>query len=97
MLWRLVNLGKVTRESVVHALKDDIFRVLDRASFPTWGKPSALPERYSRLAMMAYQKGKLGLARLAEFLEMNIVDLAEDVSSVEVGMDALDTPKVPVT
>jgi len=46
---------------------------------------------------MSYQKGKMGLARLAEFLETNIVDLAEDVSSVEVGLDALDTTEVPVT
>lgn len=97
MLWRLVNLGKVDRDSVVRAMKDEKFRILDRASFPTWDRPSPLPERYCRLAMIAYQRGKLGLARLAEFLETNIVDLAEDVSSVEVGMDALDTAQVPVT
>ena len=65
MLWRLVNMGKVDRDSVIHALKDERFRVLDRTSFPTCHRPAALPERYSRFAMIAYQKGRLGLARLA--------------------------------
>lgn len=96
LLWRLVNLRKVSREAVQEVLSDEGFRALDRASFPVTEAPPLLPERYVRLCFLAYRKGKLGLAKLADFLETSLVDLAEDISHIEVSAEELEKAQLPV-
>jgi Zn-dependent peptidase ImmA (M78 family)/transcriptional regulator with XRE-family HTH domain len=80
LLWRLVNMKKITKEQVEGALSNATFRSLDRASFQPSDPPPRLPERYVRLCMVAYNRGKLGLGRVADFLETSLVDLAGVVS-----------------
>ena len=79
LLWRLVNIGRLEAAAVKEALGTSNLRAIDKASFPRWEQRSCVPERYVRLCFLAYRQGKLGLAKLAEFLETNIVDLAEQV------------------
>ena len=79
LLWRLVNLGRLEGDAAKEALGNSTLRAIDKASFPIWGKPERLPERYVRLCFLAYRQGKIGLAKLAEFLETSILDLAEQV------------------
>jgi Zn-dependent peptidase ImmA (M78 family) len=96
LIWRLVDIQKIKREDAWQVLRDESFRALDRASFPKWNRPSPLPERYHRLAIMAYELGKLGLARLAEFLEASIVDVAEEIGSIEMNINELDSTQVSI-
>lgn len=84
MLWRLMSLGRMSREAVARVLSDEKFRAMDRATFPPWHSPPELPERYTRLCFTAHRLGKLSLARLSEFLETDLASLVEQVSSLEV-------------
>lgn len=79
LLWRSVNIGRLENDAVKEALASNNLRAIDRASFPRWDQRPSVPERYVRLCFLAYRQGKLGLAKLAEFLETSIVDLAEQV------------------
>jgi Zn-dependent peptidase ImmA (M78 family)/transcriptional regulator with XRE-family HTH domain len=79
LLWRLVNLGRLESNSVKEVLANSTLKAIDKASVPVWGKPERLPERYVRLCLGAYRQGKIGLAKLAEFLETSILDLADQV------------------
>jgi hypothetical protein len=72
-------LGRLEGDAAKEALGNSTLRAIDKASFPVWGKPERLPERYVRLCFLAYRQGKIGLAKLAEFLETSIFDLAEQV------------------
>jgi Zn-dependent peptidase ImmA (M78 family)/transcriptional regulator with XRE-family HTH domain len=79
LLWRLVNLRRLDQGVVKDALAGGPLRAIDKASFPKWDTTPRLPERYTRLCFLAYRQGKIGLAKLAEFLETNIVELAEQI------------------
>lgn len=86
LLWRLVNLGWLSEDKVGKIREDPKFKNLDRASrIGTWGMPPSLPERFVRLAFLAYQNGKLSRPRLAELLETSLVDLSERL--MEYGLD----------
>jgi hypothetical protein len=41
-----------------------------------WRQPAPLPERYVRLAFLAYQREKLSRARLAQLLGTSLIDLS---------------------
>ena len=40
-------------------------------------QPPAIPERFVRLAFIAYQKGRLSHAKLSEMLDTSLIDLPE--------------------
>lgn len=78
LLWRLVTLSRMSADDVRSLLADEDFRRKDRRSmYGRWPVPTpeTLPPRYKRLAVMAYEKGKIGRARLAEYLEVKIGEL----------------------
>ena len=76
LLYRLLNLKLATKESVESLLADEGFRRLDKSTMATqWWDPSDLPERFVRLAFVAYQKGRLSRARLAELLNSTLPDV----------------------
>jgi len=78
LLYRLLNLRRFSRPEVEKTLEDENFREIDRSSMSGhWRDPSPLPERYVRLAFMAYRKGKVTRARLAEYLETSLFDLED--------------------
>jgi len=42
---------------------------------PQWWQPLKIPERFVRLAFVAYQKGRLSRAKLSEMLDTSLFDL----------------------
>lgn len=86
LLYRLLHLRFLHREDVDSLLEDTNFRSLDRSIRLTdWWKPPEIPERFVRLAFVAYQKGKLSRARLAEYLNTSLIDLSNTL--LEYGLD----------
>jgi len=82
LLWRLVSLGHITRESAEKALADEYFKQLDKSTMSEkwWHYPYSLPERFVRLAFQAYQKGNLSRMLLAEYLNTSLIDLEETLA-----------------
>ena len=81
LLYRLVSLRRLGREAVQGLLSDPGFRSLDRMSMPPkWWQPPELPERFVRTAFFAYKQGSLSRARLAEFLETDLLRLRDRLS-----------------
>jgi len=86
LLYRLLDLGFIDRGDVDSLLADSDFRDLDRSvRLSDWWKPLAIPERFVRLAFMAYLKGKLSRPRLAEYLNTSLIDLTDTL--LEYGLD----------
>ena len=82
LLWRTVNLGVIKKEAVEKAFKNPNLKALDKLN-RVWTKPDSLPERYVRLCYTAYRTGKIGRAKLAEFLETSLVDLMAEMNAQE--------------
>jgi Zn-dependent peptidase ImmA (M78 family)/transcriptional regulator with XRE-family HTH domain len=86
LLYRLINLWYVKREDIEPLLDSPDFRALDRSfRVGQWARPPELPERFVRLAFFAYKMGNLSRPRLAEYLDTNLVDLADKLQ--EYGLD----------
>jgi hypothetical protein len=64
------------------AVKDPIFRNIDRSTMAaSWWQPPAIPERFVRLAFIAYQKGRLSRTKMSEMLNTSLIDLPEVLQS----------------
>jgi len=78
LLYRLVNLKRLDKKNVEDLLSDRLFRDIDRATMaPNWWEPPEIPERFVRLAFIAYQKGRLSKSKFAEFLDTSLIDLPQ--------------------
>lgn len=78
LLYRLLNLRLITRDTVDSVLGDTQFRSMDKSTMSaSWWDPPALPERFVRLAFVAYQKSRLSRAKLAQLLETTLPDVTE--------------------
>lgn len=76
LLFSLLNLKLLDKNTVDNILKDQLFREIDRSTMaPSWWRPPEFPERFVRLAFVAYKKGKLSKAKLAEMLDTSLIDL----------------------
>lgn len=86
LLWRLKNLHFIDIDTVQKLEDDPGFKQLDRnVRNGAWNMPPAIPERFVRLAFMAFQNGKLSRAKLAEFLKTSLLDLSDFL--LEYGLD----------
>lgn len=86
LLYRLLNLRRLDKNTVESLRKSPVFRNIDRTTMPgRWWEPPAIPERFVRLAFMAYQKGRLSRARLAQYLDTSLMDLTNTL--LEYGFD----------
>lgn len=86
LLWRMYNLGFMEKETVYGLLEDSDFKEFDRGvRIGDWGKPPEIPERFVRLAFLAYQLGKLSRAKLADLLKSSLIDLTDCL--LEYGLD----------
>lgn len=93
LLWRLVYVGKLEKKTAESILQDPKFREKDRQTMAShWDEPdNRLPDRYRRLAHLAYEKGMISVSKLAEYLECSLSDLSdvlegeEDVSAAGAG------------
>ncbi|HEX8831908.1 MAG TPA: XRE family transcriptional regulator [Longimicrobium sp.] len=72
--WRLVNLRHRNPEWARALLADPEFRRRDRMTMPPrWTRPEVpFPERYRRLALLAYENHEISLSRLATYLETSM-------------------------
>ncbi len=78
LLYRLLNLGFIERDDIDSLRRDPDLRELDRSvRLRDWRKPPAIPERFVRLAFIAYQKGRLSRPRLAQYLDTSLIDLTD--------------------
>jgi len=76
--YRLINLGYTDQKEMEALLEEPAFKSLDRTSrMGTWLQPPAIPERFVRLAFLAYQRGNLSRPRLAEYLNVSIIELGD--------------------
>ncbi|KKK59931.1 hypothetical protein LCGC14_3029420, partial [marine sediment metagenome] len=76
LLYRLLNIKRITKESLEKLLKDRLFREIDRSTMSQrWWQPPQFPEGFVRLAFVAYQKGKLSKSKLAKLLDTSLIDL----------------------
>lgn len=78
LLVRLAKLSFLTKESVESLRANPSFRKVDRESRKaSWWTPPRIPERFVRLAFMAYLEGRLSRARLAQYLDTSLIDLSD--------------------
>ena len=78
LLYRLRNLGYFDKEAVERLLNDPAFRQLDRSTMAAcWWAPPPIPERFVRLAFRAYHEGKISRAKLAEYMDVGLLDLTD--------------------
>lgn len=87
LLWRMHNLRFTEKETVYELLKEDSdFKEFDRGTrVGDWGKPPQIPERFVRLAFLAYQLSKLSRPKLADLLRSSLIDLTDRL--LEYGLD----------
>ena len=86
LLYRLLNLGYFDREAVERLLNNPTFRQLDRSTMTaSWWEPPPIPERFVRLAFWAYQEGNISRTKLAEYLNVSLLDLTDTL--LEYGLD----------
>jgi Zn-dependent peptidase ImmA (M78 family) len=90
LLYRLLSLRLIKRETVDSVLGDQQFRSMDKSTMSaSWRHPPELPERFVRLAFVAYQKARLSRARLAQLLETTLPDVTETL--LRYGLDDRET------
>ncbi len=92
LLYRTMSLRLINRETVDSILSDTQFRSMDKSTMSaSWWNPPELPERFVRLAYVAYQKSRLSRARLAQMLETTLPDVTETL--LRYGLDDRETYK----
>jgi len=93
LLWRMVRCRRLSADQVKALLKDTGFRSADRSTMPAnWQQLAPLPERFVRLAFLAYMREKLTRSRLAQLLETSLSDLSATL--LEYGFEDSDAHQV---
>ena len=94
LAWRVVNLGRRDADWARTLLSDKDFRRKDRLTMSTrWARPcTPLPERYVRLALLAYEMDRLSLSRLANFLESTMGEVHALLEESEIGEASTTAP-----
>jgi len=96
LLWRMVHYRRLTADQVRAVLNDPRFRSTDRSTMSAnWRQPAPLPERFVRLAFLAYKRAKLSRARLAQLLETSLLDLSSTL--LEYGFEDTDAYQIETT
>ena len=97
LLWRLANLGRLSRPDVEKALcADSQLRRTDRISRQCSRRPEVgLPDRYVRMSFLAYRNGKIGRSKLAEILETSLIDLSDQLDQEEA--DSINSAETEIT
>ena len=95
LVWRLRLLGKITQARAEEILADPLFRKEDRRTMPHHWAPApegTLPARYWRLAMSAYRRGEVSLAKVAKMLEISVSQAGALLMSGEDEQEAASSP-----
>jgi Zn-dependent peptidase ImmA (M78 family)/transcriptional regulator with XRE-family HTH domain len=95
-LWRLVDFARLDARTVQEILKNPRFLAEDRASMQEhWRNDeevTELPERFERLAFLAFRKGHISRARLATYLERPLDSISAVMAEDE---DVVETSPTP--
>ncbi len=83
LLWRLVSLGILKEGQTHQLLANPAFRHLDHSTFTEERSPELMPERYLRLLELAYLRGEVSAARLAEMTGRTLADVRYKLAQVE--------------
>lgn len=77
LIWRMVDCHRGFKvEQAKAVLGDPAFRALDRSTMSAyWQEPPSLSERFVRLVCLAYRRGQLSRARVAQLLGTSLIDL----------------------
>jgi Zn-dependent peptidase ImmA (M78 family)/transcriptional regulator with XRE-family HTH domain len=76
LLWRLVNLKRFDRDSVQALLQNSDFKAQDGAGRRgAWSDPPPFSDSYVMAGFLAYTEGRMSRTRLAEYLEVSLIDL----------------------
>jgi Zn-dependent peptidase ImmA (M78 family)/transcriptional regulator with XRE-family HTH domain len=98
LLWRCVSLNRLKRAQVEDLLGSSRFRSLVRETMPgRWHEPPEIPERFVRMASLAYQRGNMSRARLAQLLGTSLIDLGETLAQYGLGEQNADTIELPAS
>lgn len=95
LVWRLRLMGKLSQTDAEGILQDPEFRKQDRRSMPAhWGSAAEgpLPQRYWRLALNAYHRGTVSLARVAKLLESSVSEIGALVTDESHAPEAAAAP-----
>ena len=77
------------RKVIDDLLNDPEFRLMDRSTMKgAWWTPPEIPERYVRLAYIAYKRGKITKSRLAQHLKTSLLDIDDLLR--EYGLDTAE-------
>lgn len=80
LLWRLVNLGLVGRANAKEAIGSGKIKALDKIQrLGDWAQTPLISARYINLAFKAYQKGLVSKGKLAEYLDINISEVNNEL------------------
>lgn len=89
-LWRLCWLGYLTSESVLGLIEDRFFKNLDKkARAGEKREVRDFAERFVRLGVTSYIKGRLSKAQLANYLETNIADINDVLMEYDIDIGGL--------
>ncbi len=76
LLYRLCNLKRINKKTIDRILSDPDFKNIDIGTMhDKWWNPPPIPERFVMLGFIAYKKGNVSRARLAEYLNISLFDL----------------------
>jgi Zn-dependent peptidase ImmA (M78 family)/transcriptional regulator with XRE-family HTH domain len=95
LVWRLRLLGRISQGRAEEILADPQFRKEDRRTMPHHWAPTPegpLPDRYWRLALNAYRRGEVSLAKVAKLLEISVSQAGELLMGGEDEQEATPSP-----
>lgn len=95
LVWRLRLLGKISQARAEEILADPLFRTEDRRTMPHhWAAApdGPLPGRYWRLALNAYRRGEVSLAKVAGMLEISVSEAGALLMSADDEQQAAPSP-----
>lgn len=95
LVWRIRLLGKISEARAKEILADPLFRKEDRRTMPHHWAPAPegpLPDRYWRLALNAYRRGEVSLAKVAKMLEISVSQAGALLMSEEDEQEAAPSP-----
>lgn len=78
LIWRLVNMKLITKESAKKALDSpELITINWKHRKSEWGEMPVFSERYIRLAFTCYKKGFISRSKLAEYFDIKLIELSD--------------------
>lgn len=96
LLYRLANLRFISFDLAKKIMNDHSFKEIDKQDQnERWHTPASLSEKFIKLAYQAYQASKLSKARLAEMLEIPLIDVENLLA--DRGLVEVDDNEIPLS